>query len=128
MPTRAPTLCAGGCGRTVPRGHCDTCRPLVHQGKDAARGTAAQRGYGWRWQKARTAWLRHHPLCVRCELKGITEPATVVDHITPHQGDPRVFWDKSNWQGLCATCHNAKTAGEVNTRRAQRAAGRSSTP
>ena len=34
-------------------------------------------------------------------------PATVVDHIVPHKGDMALFWDKSNWQGLCAHCHNS---------------------
>lgn len=28
--------------------------------------TAAQRGYGSRWQAARAAYLVKHPLCVMC--------------------------------------------------------------
>jgi 5-methylcytosine-specific restriction protein A len=39
-------------------------------------------------------------------------PATVVDHIVPHRGDPVLFWDEANWQGLCKLCHDAKTARE----------------
>lgn len=28
--------------------------------------TAAQRGYGYKWQKAREQFLREHPLCLTC--------------------------------------------------------------
>ena len=41
----------------------------------------------------------------------ITE-ATVVDHIIPHRGDMKLFWDKSNWQPLCEHHHNVKTMTE----------------
>ncbi|WP_144469068.1 HNH endonuclease signature motif containing protein, partial [Bacillus pumilus] len=30
----------------------------------------------------------------------------------PHKGDKKLFWDSSNWQPLCASCHNRKTAKE----------------
>ncbi len=33
-------------------------------------------------------------------------PATVVDHIKPHRGDPKLFWDQENWQALCARHHD----------------------
>ena len=36
-------------------------------------------------------------------------PATVVDHIIPHRGDRKLFWDESNWQSLCERHHNEKT-------------------
>ena len=35
--------------------------------------------------------------------------ATVVDHIKPHRGDQKLFWDRSNWQPLCEHHHNVKT-------------------
>ena len=38
--------------------------------------------------------------------------ATVVDHIQPHRGDPKLFWDQSNWQSLCKRCHDKKTGLE----------------
>ena len=31
--------------------------------------------------------------------------AGVVDHITPHRGDMRLFWDEGNWQSLCNPHH-----------------------
>ena len=68
--------------------------------------TCSQRGYDYPWQKAREAHLAEHPLCVRCEADGRAIAATVVDHIVPHRGDQRLFWDRTNWQSLCATCHS----------------------
>ncbi|MCB1928276.1 MAG: HNH endonuclease [Rhodocyclaceae bacterium] len=63
--------------------------------------------YGQRWRKARREHLRAHPLCIFCQQQGHTTPATVVDHITPHRGDMKLFWNRRNWQSLCETCHNA---------------------
>ncbi len=39
---------------------------------------------------------------------GRTHPrAAVVDHKTPHRGDPDLFWcGDDGLQSLCATCHN----------------------
>lgn len=47
-----------------------------------------------------------------CTAEGRPRPATVVDHKTPHKGDPVLFWDEANWQPLCAPHHNQKTASE----------------
>ena len=83
---------------------------------DERRGTAHERGYGARWQKARAGWLRAHPLCQCPECRGgelRTVIATVVDHITPHRGDMTLFWDNTNWQSMAKVCHDKKTAREV---------------
>lgn len=75
--------------------------------------TTAGRGYGGKWQTARRAYLSANPLCVMCQRRGLTSPASVVDHIKPHEGDWSLFWSRSNWQALCRTCHNgAKQAFE----------------
>lgn len=63
--------------------------------------------YGRRWRRERKAFLAAHPLCVMCETRGRVAAATVVDHIRPHNGDPVLFWDRTNWQGLCQTHHDA---------------------
>jgi 5-methylcytosine-specific restriction protein A len=76
------------------------------------RPSAARRGYGPRWRRARAAYLRRHPLCVSCAAAGRLEPATVVDHVVPHRGDAILFWDRANWQSMCKPCHDAKTARE----------------
>lgn len=36
----------------------------------------------------------------------------VVDHIKPHRGDQKLFWDRRNWQPLCEHHHNVKTMTE----------------
>jgi 5-methylcytosine-specific restriction protein A len=41
------------------------------------------------------------------------ELATILDHITPHRGIHRLFWDQDNWQGLCVPCHGRKTYREL---------------
>ena len=99
-PCRAP-----GCPKLVggSGGHCED-----HvKSYDRRRGTSASRGYGSRWQMARKTYLIRNPVCNECGRL-----ATVVDHITPHKGDQKLFWDKMNWQPLCKRCHDSKTARE----------------
>lgn len=79
---------------------------------DQIRGNSNSRGYTYKWRKAREHYLRHHPLCVECFKDGRAVEAIELDHITPHKGDMTVFWDKSNWQGLCHQHHSAKTVKE----------------
>lgn len=76
---------------------------------EALRGGATARGYDARWRKARTAYLKRHPLCAECLKSGTLTPATVVDHIVPHRGNRELFWDEQNWQPLCKECHDRKT-------------------
>jgi 5-methylcytosine-specific restriction protein A len=35
-----------------------------------------------------------------------------LDHIVPHKEVWALFWDPTNWQGLCDGCHSFKTATE----------------
>jgi 5-methylcytosine-specific restriction enzyme A len=82
-----------------------------HAGEfEKLRGSAASRGYGSRWRAASKHFLSAHPLCVACLEIGRPRVATVVDHVVPHKGDDRLFWDESNWQALCRQCHAVKTA------------------
>ena len=54
-----------------------------------------------------------YPLCINCrDTYGEIRSATEVDHINPHGGDMKLFWDTSNWNGLCKSCHSKKTAKE----------------
>lgn len=71
---------------------------------DARRGSARERGYDARWEKARARHLAEHPLCVCCLAHGVTTAAHVLDHIVPHKGNSDLFWDQANWQGLCEWC------------------------
>lgn len=81
-----------------------------------ANRTTTARGYSKRWEQARELFLMENPLCAYCQKQGRTEPATIVDHITPHKGDERLFWDKGNWQALCKFCHDSVKKREENGR------------
>lgn len=71
------------------------------------------RDYGWRWRRARDAYVRAHPLCVACLATGRAVAARVVDHVVPHEGDDALLWAERNWQSLCHACHNAKTTRQA---------------
>ena len=101
-----------GCPELTRDGYCDKHKRQTQRDYDRQRGTAAQRGYGSRWQKASKGFLRANPLCVYCLKAGDLRPSEVTDHIIPHKGDMGLFWDRSNWQALCKRCHDAKTATE----------------
>ena len=108
---KRPCLSSGCKDFASNKGYCDKHQSRVKQ-RDRDRGTAHQRGYDAEWKKHRDQFLLEHPLCVECRRKGYVMPATVVDHIIPHKGDKDLFWNKSNWQSLCETHHNIKTATE----------------
>ncbi|CAN7738980.1 HNH endonuclease signature motif containing protein [Duganella sp. LjRoot269] len=88
--------------------------------------SSTARGYGYKWQQARAGYLVLHPFCayclrevgisydqdavtigLQCTRAGIGLPyAQVVDHVEPHRGDMKLFWDSTNWQSLCSTHHS----------------------
>lgn len=111
MPYRPKTPCHNpGCPELVEAGrlYCEKHLPLHPE----ITRPAAKRGYNRRWQKARKSYLEAHPLCVMCAKQGKYVRATVVDHIIPHRGDQKLFWDQNNWQSLCKSCHDKKTLTE----------------
>lgn len=113
MSRKAPKPCsAPGCQALTRERFCTRHQCSYQRQDQRRRGTATQRGYGARWRRARRLFLIGHPLCAECLRDGRTTAATVVDHKQPHQGDPALFWDESNWQALCSRCHNRKTATE----------------
>lgn len=79
------------------------------------RDSASARGYGTKWQKARDEFLEANPWCRFCAQQGRRTRATVVDHVEPHRRDWSKFWNRSNWQGLCRTCHNGAKQSEEAT-------------
>lgn len=60
----------------------------------------------------RDAHLSGDPLCVYCRESEDITIADVVDHIVPHKGDPALFWDPSNLQGLCKSHHDGRKQRE----------------
>ena len=57
------------------------------------------------------AQIHREPLCRHCLDRGEVKPATDVDHVKPHKGDPDLFWH-GQLQSLCKECHSVKTAQE----------------
>lgn len=112
MPSKPKRPCnKPGCRNLTNERFCAEHMGLVHKA-DRWRGSAAKRGYGHKWRKERLDYLADNPLCVECKDAGEIVAATVVDHIIPHKGDQKLFWRRSNWQGLCEMHHNSKTARE----------------
>lgn len=61
-----------------------------------------------RWKRLRLSQLFRHPRC-QCEHHAglSTSPeACVVDHIKPHGGDLRMFYDPRNLQSMAKECHD----------------------
>lgn len=62
-----------------------------------------------RWQDLRQrVFLRD---MFTCQMPGCGRIVTrkselVCDHIRPHRGDARLFWDAKNLQTLCRSCHD----------------------
>ena len=115
MPIKAPSPCPV-CSVLVPGGgRCEQHRREARQRSDAERGNSHQRGYTWRWRNYARQYLKQHPLCECPDCKAgelRTIPAEVVDHITPHRGDERLFWNPDNHQAMSKRCHDRKTARE----------------
>ena len=106
MPMKPKRPCKHpGCPRLTGGQYCELHAAL----HTSDRGSAFERGYSYRWQAARKQFLANRPLCVECQREGKLTPATIVDHIKPHRGDPALFWDEKNWQPLCKKCHDRKT-------------------
>ena len=103
MPDRGAVLCRQCRRRPArPGSRCDACRATRPA---EARGSAASRGYGRRWERLRAAILARD---VFCQAEGCARLATQIDHrlAKRHGGSD----DPSNLQGLCDSCHSRKTA------------------
>lgn len=61
------------------------------------------------WKRGRVEFLSDpaHMFCVMCKEAGRKYvQATIVDHIKPHKGNEKLFYARTNWQGLCKHCHD----------------------
>ena len=69
-------------------------------------------------QRERAALFAADPLCALCKQSGRATLADVRDHIVPlAQGGED---ERSNTQGLCHACHDAKSQAEAQAGRAKR--------
>ena len=110
MDSRPLRVCANhGCPELVERGYCDDCRPQ----QQAHRTGPAKHGWSYRWAHYSRQYRARHPYCRPCEQAGRVTATQAVDHIAPVSGrrDP-LFWDPTNHQPICASCHGAKSARE----------------
>jgi 5-methylcytosine-specific restriction protein A len=114
VPVAPPRKCSG-CRQLVPPGPCRTCRAQRDQDRDNADVRKWYRTS--RWRRLRASAFRRDPLCAKCKSLGLVKVGTDADHRIPHDGDPRLFWELSNVQVLCAKHHSAKTRGEQLRRR-----------
>jgi 5-methylcytosine-specific restriction endonuclease McrA len=62
-----------------------------------------------RWRDLRLQIFRRDLYTCQCGC-GLMEGNTsllVCDHIKPHRGDERLFWDETNLQTLLKSCHDS---------------------
>lgn len=108
MPARPGRPCAHpGCSAIVRGG--SRCNAHRLPPRPDQRPSAARRGYDSEWQRKRKMYLTAHPWCVDpFDIHFDLVAAVVVDHIVPlSQGGKD---DETNYQSLCRTCNNKKTA------------------
>lgn len=107
MPIRPRRLCKHtGCQRLAgDNGYCDR-----HKAQQSQKNKAIHNLYDADWRRESKAFLAEHPWCAECLKHDVYTPATVVDHIKPHRGDKKLFWDRNNWQSMCKHHHDQKTA------------------
>ncbi len=114
MPAAPLRPCAHpGCPKTQTANRCeDHKKQYGHQRDDPATATRERKFY-WStaWRSTRAKYLRANPLCVEHQRENKIVAAEEVDHIVPiaNGGDPL---DWGNLQGLCKSCHSAKTRKE----------------
>ena len=53
----------------------------------------------------RTQQLHRVPYCQPCKVMGFARRATVANHVTPHRGDPWLFWYGA-LESVCKNCHD----------------------
>lgn len=83
---------------------------------DEARRSSIRRLYSTsRWQTQRAVVTDEQPICNACHATS----SSLADHVIPaeiyiatHGGDLEAFFDPSNLQGLCVSCHRKKTSRE----------------
>lgn len=96
------------CNTLVSGGRCD-----LHSLKNVKRDPAVKRLYNSKqWLSIRVTQLSSYPWCADCLKKNNYIPATEVDHIERHNGDPIKFF-KGPFQSLCTSCHSRKTVNEI---------------
>jgi len=91
----------------VPAGAVCPDHPQLYR-KDLATGRSG--AYSRAWARIARDWLEAFPYCEHCG-----RPAVVVDHVAPLVDGGHT--EPTNLQGLCSSCHRAKTEEDLRARR-----------
>jgi 5-methylcytosine-specific restriction endonuclease McrA len=97
---RVPKPCTN-CGTLTTTSRCNRCR-----------GSSTDRGYDWRWQKARAAVLDRDGY--RCRWCG--RPANTVDHVVA-LADGGARLDPANLVAACRPCNSKRGAETAQARK-----------
>lgn len=67
----------------------------------------------WRALYRTKQWQRLRMECLtaalfRCATPGCRNEANTADHIVPHKGEEKLFFEPANLQALCASCHSSE--------------------
>jgi 5-methylcytosine-specific restriction protein A len=105
------TFCAEpGCGALVQYGRCPAHRAPPRDVAPSLADVIVHKWYGSkRWQDLRASIIREQPFCRSCHAEGRRILTVDVDHVRKHRGNPYLFWNRENLQGLCKACHTRKT-------------------
>jgi len=99
-----------GCGAIVTRGRCPA---HAAPPRDVCASLTDAQVHKWycskRWRELRASVIREQPFCRVCFTFGRRVLTVDVDHVQKHNGDPDLFWNRENLQGLCKACHAKKT-------------------
>lgn len=100
MPYKAKHECnEPGCRTLTTARLCPLHQAQNEKQYEAARGTAAERGYTATWSRLRRMKLADSPLCQRCG-----RAATLVHHRDRDTGNS----SEDNLESLCSACHRCE--------------------
>lgn len=99
-----------GCPELTAGGRCERHAAQGRASSEAARPSAAERGYGARWRRRRARFLAANPVCVLCGATSevpdhwpLTRRELVARGVADPDADRRL-------RALCTRCHNRETA------------------
>ena len=93
MPWKPKSICRyPGCNEFCHDTYCDKHKKQIAK----ERNSTNSKIYNSRWRRVSKTYLKEYPLCVQCRKEGRLTPATEVDHIIPHKGDMKLFWNKND--------------------------------
>ena len=104
-------------GCLIPSSHKGYCTKHSEMGTTPLVHKHSQHEHSHLYKKARWAQVRRNalfrtPLCQRCKCYGVVREGNNVDHVIPARLAPELFFNSSNHQVLCHSCHSIKTGRE----------------